>query len=50
MMDLEAYDERDKFVCKLDDNSALLGSYPLEDNMRIHVGICTQYRSVNEYV
>ena len=45
MMDLEVFDERDKFVCKLDNNVALLGSYPIENNMRIHVCIC-----VNTYI
>jgi tubulin-folding cofactor B len=38
MMDLEVYNEQNKLVCKLDNDSALLGSYPLEDNMRLHVG------------
>ncbi|TKS80986.1 Cytoskeleton-associated protein 1 Cytoskeleton-associated protein CKAPI Tubulin-specific chaperone [Collichthys lucidus] len=36
-MDLELYSVSDKFMQKLDDNEALLGSYPVDDNCRIHV-------------
>lgn len=36
-MDLEIYTEDNKFVCKLPDLEALLGSYHIEDNMRLHV-------------
>ena len=38
MMDLEVYNEQNKLICKLDNDAAMLGSYPLEDNMRLHVG------------
>jgi hypothetical protein len=38
MMNLEVYNEQNKLVCKLDEDCNLLGSYPLEDNMRLHVG------------
>jgi len=27
----------DRFICKIDNNDALLGSYPIDDDMRIHV-------------
>ena len=37
-MELEVYNEQNKLVCNLDNDSAILGSYPLEDNMRLHVG------------
>lgn len=36
-MDLELYSVSDKFMQKMDDNEALLGSYPVDDNCRIHV-------------
>ncbi|XP_076037687.1 tubulin-folding cofactor B-like isoform X2 [Oratosquilla oratoria] len=36
-MQLEILDEKDKPVCPITDNSALLGSLPIEDNYRIHV-------------
>ncbi|KAJ8945703.1 hypothetical protein NQ318_012422 [Aromia moschata] len=36
-MQVEAYTNDNKFVCKLDNNDAMLGSYPLEDGMRLHV-------------
>lgn len=39
-MKLEAYDRDNKLVCKLDDNNALLGSYPIDDGMIIHVSLC----------
>lgn len=38
-MDLELYTPDDKFVMKLDSDEALLGSYPIDDGCRIHVGI-----------
>ena len=38
-MQLEVYNKDDKIVCKLENNEALLGSYPVDDGMRIHVGI-----------
>lgn len=36
-MDLEIFSVSDKFLQKMDDNEALLGSYPVDDNCRIHV-------------
>ncbi|XP_022623255.1 tubulin-folding cofactor B [Seriola dumerili] len=36
-MDLELYSVSDKFMQKIDDNEALLGSYPVDDDCRIHV-------------
>ncbi|XP_033487893.1 tubulin-folding cofactor B [Epinephelus fuscoguttatus] len=36
-MDLELFSVSDKFLQKMDDNDALLGSYPVDDNCRIHV-------------
>ncbi|XP_051512363.1 tubulin-folding cofactor B-like [Myxocyprinus asiaticus] len=36
-MDLELFSTSDKFLQKLDDNEALLGSYPVDDDCRIHV-------------
>lgn len=36
-MDLQLFSSSDKFLQNLDDNEALLGSYPVDDNCRIHV-------------
>lgn len=36
-MELELFDISDEFLLKMDDNEALLGSYPVDDNCRIHV-------------
>ncbi|XP_029964033.1 tubulin-folding cofactor B [Salarias fasciatus] len=36
-MDLELYSVSDKFLQKLEDDEALLGSYPVDDDCRIHV-------------
>ncbi|KAG7333037.1 hypothetical protein KOW79_003172 [Hemibagrus wyckioides] len=36
-MDLQLFSTSDKFLQNLDDNEALLGSYPVDDNCRIHV-------------
>ncbi|XP_027223599.1 tubulin-folding cofactor B isoform X1 [Penaeus vannamei] len=36
-MSLEVYDPDDKLICFLNDNDALLGSFNIEDNYRIHV-------------
>ncbi|CAG6002688.1 tubulin-folding cofactor B [Menidia menidia] len=36
-MDLEIFGAADKFLQKMDDNEALLGSYPVDDDCRIHV-------------
>ncbi|XP_071783803.1 tubulin-folding cofactor B [Centroberyx gerrardi] len=36
-MDLELFSTSDKFLQKLDENEALLGSYPVDDDCRIHV-------------
>lgn len=38
-MRLEVYDKEDKLVCLVEDGSAPLGSYPIDDDMRIHVSI-----------
>ncbi|XP_041669244.1 tubulin-folding cofactor B [Cheilinus undulatus] len=36
-MNLELYSVSDKFLQKMDDDEALLGSYPIDDECRIHV-------------
>lgn len=36
-MTIEVYDKNDKLVCKLNEGSRLIGSYPIDDGMRIHV-------------
>lgn len=36
-MDLELFSVSDKFLQKMDDNEALLGLYPVDDDCRIHV-------------
>lgn len=39
-MDLELFSVTDKFLQKMDDNDALLGSYAVDDDSRIHVCSC----------
>ena len=36
-MNLELYSQENALIGKLDNNAALLGSYPIDDGMRIHV-------------
>ncbi|CAH2269041.1 tubulin-folding cofactor B [Pararge aegeria] len=36
-MKLKVYDNKNNFVCDIDNDAALLGSYPVDDGMRIHV-------------
>jgi len=36
-MVVEVYGKDDKFICCLDDNDALVGSYPIDDGARLHV-------------
>lgn len=36
-MELDLYGVSDSFLLKMDDNNALLGSYPVDDECRIHV-------------
>ncbi|XP_066593807.1 tubulin-folding cofactor B-like [Prorops nasuta] len=43
---IEVYDKNDKFVCKLDEGDRLLGSYPIDDGMRIHV--IDEFKQVEE--
>lgn len=38
-MDLDLFSTSDKFLQKLDNNEALLGSYHVDDDCRIHVSI-----------
>lgn len=36
-MRLSLYDKQDQFVCSMDSETALLGSFPIDDGMRLHV-------------
>lgn len=36
-MKISSFDKNDKKVCDLDDDDALLGSYPVDSGMRLHV-------------
>ena len=36
-MVLEVYNKENQLVCGLDNDSAMLGSYPIDDGMRLHV-------------
>jgi len=51
-MDLEVYNKDNKVVCKLDNDDALVGSYPIDDGMRIHVidrtGTSGQFEDVSK--
>lgn len=41
-MKIQVYNKDNELVCKLDTDEALLGSYPIDDGMRLHVS-CSQY-------
>lgn len=41
-MDLELFSVSDKFLLKMDDNDALLGSYAVDDDCKIHVCCCLE--------
>lgn len=49
-MDIVAYNKEDKVICKLDDDSKMLGSYPLDDGHRLHVEDSTKLRGEFENV
>ncbi|XP_053971660.1 tubulin-folding cofactor B [Hylaeus anthracinus] len=36
-MIIEVYDKNNQLICKLDDGQRLLGSYPIDDGMRVHI-------------
>ena len=36
-MKLEVYSKENKLVCKIDNDDAMLGSFPVDDGMRLHV-------------
>ena len=38
-MEVQLLDRDGMFLCVLNNDSALLGAYPVEDNMRLHVGL-----------
>lgn len=38
-MEVQLLDRDGKFLCILNNDSALFGAYPVEDNMRLHVGL-----------
>ena len=38
-MEIRLLDTEGKFLCILNNEDALLGAYPVDDNMRLHVGI-----------
>ena len=40
-MEVQLLDKEGKLLCVLDNDDALLGAYPVDDNMRLHVcSIC----------
>lgn len=39
-VELDLFSASDKFLQKMDDNDALLGSYNVDDHCRIHVCVC----------
>ena len=42
-MVLELYNREKQFVCALTNDNALLGSFPVEDGMRIHVFMLSKF-------
>ena len=44
-MEVQLLDKEGRLLCVLDNNDALLGAYPVDDNMRLHVCfICFLFR------
>ncbi|XP_071962305.1 tubulin-folding cofactor B-like isoform X2 [Antedon mediterranea] len=48
-MELQLFDANGKLMVSMSDDAALLGSFPIEDNMRIHVIDKDATRTVGEY-
>lgn len=46
-MNLELFDNNDKFLQKIDDDDALLGSYHVDNYCKIHVSIWSYPNTVN---
>ena len=44
-MEIQLLDTEGKFLCILNNEDALLGAYPVDDNMRLHVGTSLLYTS-----
>ena len=42
-MEIQLLDTGGKFLCILNNEDALLGAYPVDDNMRLHVGTLLLY-------
>ena len=38
-MRLSLFDKQDQFVCYMDSETALLGSFPVDEGMRLHVSV-----------
>ena len=46
-MEVQLLDKEGKLLCVLDNDDALLGAYPVDDNMRLHVcSICCLFTGV----
>lgn len=42
-MEIQLLDTGGKFLCTLNNEDALLGAYPVDDNMSLHVGTSLLY-------
>lgn len=42
-MTIKVFNKDDELVCVLDNDNALLGSYPIDDGMRFHVSFINEY-------
>ncbi|XP_075226955.1 uncharacterized protein LOC142327632 [Lycorma delicatula] len=47
-MVIKVYDSEDKFVCVLDNDESLLGSYHIDDGMRLHIEDSFEFRKALE--
>lgn len=47
-MDLKLYNVDNEFIQNLDQDDALLGSYPVDDGCRIHVSNCSSFWGFTE--
>ena len=45
-MTITVFDKDEKKVCTIDDDNAILGSFPVDDGMRLHVEDSSKTRCV----
>ena len=49
-MVIEVYNKENQLVCVLDNENALIGSYPIDDGMRVHVSFTFEEQIILSYI